>query len=50
VQVLQVGGRKADNLALQQIIAAKSKEVETGWQIWQNFLRNAVTQKVLICQ
>jgi hypothetical protein len=37
-----------------KIIAAKSKEVKTGWSIsrqtWQKILRKAVAQKGLFCR
>jgi hypothetical protein len=52
--------RKTDNLVLQTVILAKSKDVKTGRpdsrhvtgvkQIWQNILREAVAQKGLLCQ
>jgi hypothetical protein len=46
-------GSKADDLALQNIIVVKAKEVKTEWsnsrQIWQNLLRKAVAQKAMFC-
>jgi hypothetical protein len=37
-------------LVCKNIIVTKSKEVKTGWQIWQNLLRKAMAEKVLFCQ
>jgi hypothetical protein len=40
-------------LPCKEITVAISKEVKTEWsekQIWQNLLRKAMAQKVLLCQ
>jgi hypothetical protein len=42
--------RKGDDLDLKNITVTKSKEVKTGWQIWQTFLRRIMAQKGLFLQ